>query len=140
MKRLVIGLGHPFRGDDAAGLEVADRVRTAESRKNMTGSFELMDLWAEADDVIIVDATRSNSPAGTIHRFNPVVDSLPRGTFASTHAIGVAETIELARRLDRLPKRLVIFGIEAGSFANGTELSPAVAEAIEKVTREIDDA
>lgn len=140
MKRLVIGLGHPFRGDDAAGLEVASRVQTAETRQNMTGSYELMDIWAGADDVIIVDATRSNSPAGTIHRFDPRARSLPGGTFASTHAIGVAETLELARHLDRLPERIVVYGIEAGSMATGTELTPEVAAAIETVASEIDDA
>lgn len=140
MARLVIGLGHPFRGDDAAGLEVADRVQSAETHQNMTGSYELMDLWAESDDVIIVDATHSNSPAGTIHRFDPRTRPLPGGTFASTHAIGVAETIELARRLDRLPEQILVYGIEAGSFATGSGLTPEVATAVETVAREIDNA
>ena len=140
MGRLVIGLGHPFRCDDAAGLEVASRVTTAETLQNMTGSYELMDLWEGSDDVIIVDATHSNSAAGTIHRFDPRTRPLPAGTFASTHAIGVAETLELARRLDRLPAKLSVYGIEAGSFATGTEITPEVASAIETVAKEIDDA
>jgi len=140
MKRLVIGLGNPFRGDDAAGLEVAGRVRSSPAIQNMTGSYELIDLWSGSDEVIIVDATHSNSPAGTIHRFDPRRRPLPAGTFASTHAIGVAETIELARRLDRLPDQLSVYGIEAGSFARGTDISPAVAHAIELVAEEIDDA
>jgi len=140
MSRLVIGLGHPFRSDDAAGLEVASRVQSAESHQNMTGSYELMDLWAESDDVIIVDATHSNSPAGTIHRFDPRTRPLPGGTFASTHTIGVAETLEMARRLGRLPERVFVYGIEAGSFAPGRELTPEVLAAIEVVAREIDDA
>ncbi len=44
MKRLVIGLGNPYRRDDAAGLEVARRVRTVEAHQRMTSSYELIDL------------------------------------------------------------------------------------------------
>ena len=140
MKRMLIGLGNPFRSDDAAGLEVADRVSTIEAHRVMFGSYELIDLWEEADEVIIVDATRTGSPPGTVRQFDPLRAPLPLGTFTSTHAVGVAETIELARALRRLPASLVVYGIEAGDLTSGTALSPEVEEAVATVTREIDDA
>jgi hydrogenase maturation protease len=140
MKRLLIGLGNPFRSDDAAGLEVARRVRTVETHQRMTGSYELIDMWEDADEVIIVDATRSGVPAGTVRQFHPLLEPLPNRTFASTHAIGVAETIEMARRLERLPTQMVVYGIEARDVTAGTTMSPPVEEAVMRTAKGIDDA
>lgn len=140
MKRLVIGLGNPYRRDDAAGLEVARRVRTVEAHERMTSSYELIDLWEGADDVIIVDATRSGAPAGTVRHFHPLKEPLPNRAFSSTHAIGIAETIEMARQLNRLPAQIVVYGIETRDITAGTTMSPVVEEAVMRVAKEIDDA
>ena len=53
---------------------------------------------------------------------------------ASTHDLGLAEMIGLARALDRMPTRLRIYGIEGNRFAIGSELSPEVATAVEDVS------
>ena len=59
----------------------------------------------------------------------------PPATFASasTHALGLAEAVELARALERLPPRLLVFGIEAASFETGAEPSAAVRAAAQRV-------
>jgi hydrogenase maturation protease len=44
--------------------------------------------------------------------------------------MGAAEAIELARTLGRLPRRLVVYGIEGASFHPGAPLTPAVADAV----------
>ena len=140
MKRIVIGVGNPFRSDDAAGLEVVRRLRNVAAHESSLGGFELMDLWQGADEVIIVDAMHSKSPPGTVRRYDAIAQSLPAATFASSHAIGVAETIEMARQLGRLPTKLSVYGIEAERFTSGTAISPQVAAAIESVVEELDDA
>ncbi|MDH3471668.1 MAG: hydrogenase maturation protease [Acidimicrobiia bacterium] len=140
MKRILIGLGNPFRGDDGAGLEVASRVRSVETHVCLLGSYELMDLWEGADEVIVVDAMVSSAPPGTVRLFDPHREALPSRTFSSTHAIGVAETIEMAKLLGRLPQRMAVYGIEAADVTAGTYLSPVVEEAVARVTAEIDDA
>lgn len=140
MNRIVIGVGNPFRCDDAAGLEVAKRVHSVPAHQSSLGGFELMDLWQGADEVIIVDAIHSNSEPGSVHRYNPLTAPLPAGTFASSHAIGVAETIEMARQLDRLPPKVSVVGIEAETVTTGTTISPSVAAAIELVAESINDA
>jgi len=138
--RIVIGVGNPFRCDDAAGLEVVRRLRHVTAHESSLGGFELMDLWQDADEVVIVDATHSGAPPGSVKRFNPLESPLPSGEFASSHAIGVVETIEMARQLGRLPRRMEIYGIEAESVATGTTISASVAAAIERVAEEIDHA
>lgn len=140
MSRLVIGVGNPFRSDDAAGLAVAERLESVPAAQSSLGGFELMDLWEGADEVVIVDATHSEAAPGTIVTYDAVAAALPADSFASSHAIGVAETIELARRLGRLPQQLTVYGIEAEWFEQGTEMSTAVRHAVERVAAEVDHA
>ena len=141
MRRIVIGVGNPSRGDDGAGLEVARRVRSRGSYQVPGGSYELMEVWEGADDVIVVDAARSGSEAGTVHRFDARDQPLPGGVLGtSTHSIGVADVIEMARSLGRLPERLVVYGIETFDVSPGGPLTASVREAVDRVVEEIDGA
>lgn len=91
-----------------------------------------MDAWDGAAEVFVVDAVRSGSPPGMLHRIDASTGPLPATlSAASTHTLGVGEAIELARALGRLPERLVLYGIEAESIAAGAELTPSVAAAVD---------
>jgi len=134
-KICVIGVGNTFRGDDGLGLVVARRLAElalpgVTILEQSGEGAALMEAWGEASQVIIVDAFSSESVPGFIHRFEPVNQSLP-DFFAghSTHAFGLAEAIELARQLDRLPDDLVVYGIEGKSFEPGMGLSAEVETA-----------
>ena len=147
---LIIGVGNHSRGDDAAGLVVARLVRDRLGGADGVSVLDcdgdaagLIDLWTEASVVIVADAVRSGSEPGRVHRIDACARSFPpalRGT--STHAFGIGDAIELARSLGRLPPRLILYGIEAASFALGTSPSPAVASAAAsvagRIVREID--
>ncbi len=86
--------------------------------------------------VYLVDACVSDAPAGKVQRFDAARAPLPQVRFGlSSHAFGLAEGIELARALDRLPARCVVFAVEAASFMPGDSLSPPVAAAVESVCR-----
>lgn len=91
----------------------------------------LIELWEGEPDVTVIDAMVSGAEPGTITRFNGLSDRVPAGSFPSTHSFGLAESLELARLLGRLPARLTIYGIEASSFGHGEPLSPVVREAVE---------
>lgn len=137
---LVIGIGNEMRGDDAAGLLVARRlkslnlpgVRVLES----TGDgAELMDQWAGCGSVFIFDATSPAAQAGTVHRFEAHIQPLPAQWLAmSTHSFGLAEAIELGRQLGRMPCELIVYGIEGGVFDVGQAVSPAVTASIHAVS------
>ena len=97
-----------------------------------------MEAWAGADSVVIVDTVSSGAPAGTLHRFDAGENAVPARTFrSSTHAIGIADTIELARALGRLPRRVRVYGVEAGGFENGSALTPAVETAVAFLVKNI---
>jgi len=140
---LVIGVGNRFRGDDGIGLVVAERLCAdcppgAEIALSSGEAAELMDLWEGRDSVIIVDAAKSNALAGTIHTVEVDRDELPLDVFqASTHTFGLAQAIELARALNRLPRCMIVYGIEGVDFDHGKTLSPPVAAVVEFVAAKI---
>jgi hydrogenase maturation protease len=142
---LIIGVGNEFRQDDGAGIAVARRlkslgmpsVRIAELGGEGT---ELLDLFHEAESVIIVDATSSGAEPGTVHCFDLYITALPHGLArSSSHSFGVAEAIELARTLGQLPEACLVYGIEGKAFDYGNELSPEVTSAVERISRELMD-
>ena len=135
----MVGVGNPWRCDDAAGLAVARRlgrsppegVRILEWEGEPIG---LLEEWSEVEEAIAIDAVSSGAAAGTVHRIEAAEEALPlelrRG---STHAMGLADAIELGRELNRLPRRLLLLGIEGSRFEAGAELSEEVDRAVERV-------
>lgn len=128
---MVIGVGNRWAGDDAAGLAVARRVGGRELEGDPAS---LLDAWAGADDVVVVDAAASGAPPGTIRRFDAGAGPLPaRSLRSSSHAFGVPDAIELARALGRLPPRLEVYAIEGASFGAGAALSGPVERAVDEL-------
>lgn len=142
-RTIVIGVGNALRGDDAAGVAVAERLRTRvpEGVEVVACDEEpsrLMEAWEGADRVVLVDSVSSGAEPGTLHRFDADDDAIPARTFrSSTHAIGIAETIELARALGRLPRRVRVYGIEGGGFATGAGLTTAVRSAVDFLVQDV---
>lgn len=140
---LLIGIGHPDRGDDAIGRLVATRLRkrvpdgvtVLEEEGETTRIVERLRATTSA---ILVDASLSGAAVGTIHRFDAARDPLPEGRLGlSTHGFGLVEAIELARVLGSLPERCVIYAIEARSFDLGAALSAEVAAAADDVVERV---
>lgn len=71
-----------------------------------------MDLLDGAEAVILIDAVRSGALSGTIHEFS--IDEVDRraARFVSSHDLGVAAAIQLARKLGRGPFVGRVIGIE----------------------------
>jgi len=142
----VAGIGNRDRGDDAIGPIIAERlaplvpggVRVIERAGDMSG---LLDDWAGFDSVVLVDAAGIMSQAGTVHRIDLASEDVPNGLSPrSTHALGVADTVALARALGLLPRWIILYVIEAESFEVGTPVTPAVLSAAgDVILRILDD-
>ena len=143
MKVVVVGVGNAVRGDDAAGLAVAERVRRGAPDGVAVVDCEqeptrLLDAWHGADVALVVDAAQSGAEPGTVHRFDASADCVPARVFrSSTHAFGVGDAVELGRVLGRLPARVVVYGIEGADFTAGSGLSDAVAGVVGDVARSV---
>lgn len=140
---LVIGVGNPHRRDDGAGIHVARQLVSAAPAhvivKEASGEGAcLMAMWENVDRVILVDAVRSGSDAGRIHRLDASRNRIPSDFFHySTHAFSVAEAVEMSRVLKTLPQCTILYGIEGLDFSAGVGLSPSVEKSTGKVAQEI---
>jgi hydrogenase maturation protease len=137
---LIIALGNLDRGDDAAGLLVARRLRELGigAREHTGEGLALLESWSGAAHVILIDTVLTGAPAGTIARFDGREARVVRDKLrASTHAFGVAEALELGRVLGRLPESVTIYGIEGEQFDPGSRPSEAVLAAVEMLAMRI---
>lgn len=140
---LVLGVGNLDRGDDAAGRVVARRLRGAlpteiEVAEVNGETAMLLEKLDGAADAYLVDACASGAPPGTIRRFDLHDAPLPQGLFGlSTHGLGLAEAIELARALGQLPPRCILYAIEGACFDVGASLSPSVADAVDEAAERL---
>ena len=144
---LVLGLGSPDRGDEAAGLAVARRLRArhpagalvAESAGEVSA---LLDAFQGHELVILVDSSQGGRPPGSVRRLEVGPEAwlaLPPGS--SDHALAICEAVELARALRDLPASVVVYVIEGRRAESRAELSPEVEQAVrlveERVTAEL---
>lgn len=136
---LVIGIGNADRGDDGVGLAVARRLMMRRPHgvrvvEHAGESMSLLDCLSSADAAYVVDACVAGGPPGTIRRFDVAASALPHVAFGcSTHGMGLAHAVELARMLGRLPRRCVVYAIDGRRFEVGAALSPDVSTAAERV-------
>jgi hydrogenase maturation protease len=142
-RRLVLCIGNPDRGDDGIGQLVAgmlygrlpEDVVVAECDG---GAAEVLDRIADADDAILVDAAVSGAPPGTVHRVDCLAgEVVPTTGVASSHGLGVAEAIALARTLGCLPRLCVIYAVEAKRLTPGGEVSREVVDAAREVAEHV---
>lgn len=139
---MVIGLGNRWRRDDGIGLHAAAALRTALADHpeplavdivTAAGEpAELMELWAGRHRVWLIDALVVGTAPGTHHRLD-ASDPLPRPSSHSSHGLGLAQAVELARALDELPRQLVIHGLEPADLDDGPDLSPVVTAALPRL-------
>lgn len=135
----VIGLGQRAAGDDGVGLAILDRLRA-----RVPGDVELVELeepcalvplLAGAPPTVIVDAvvTDRAAPGEILELDGEAVPVHARGT--STHGIGLAQALALARALAEpgaaMPAIRIVGVVIAVPDGPAMELSPAIARAIE---------
>lgn len=142
--RMVIGVGNANRGDDAVGLVVAQLLRARLGRTcavvEQTGEgTELLDLWEHQDRVWAVDAIRAGGAPGTLYRVPVGVEGLasPLAT-TSSHALSLGQAVALGQALGRMPRVLVIHGVEPARTDVGAGLSPLVRAAADALVPRIE--
>lgn len=105
-------------GDDGVGAATVARIErdyhippSVHLEDGGTLGLSLLDLLAESDHVILVDAVRTDSPPGTLVRLDgaDVMDAVYERL--STHQVGVADLLEAARFIDRYPATVVLLGL-----------------------------
>lgn len=133
---LVVGLGNPFRGDDAAGL-LAARMIAGSRRDGLRAilcdgdPLSLLDHWQPASHFVLIDAMHSGGTPGEIRQLTLDQALQPARTKFrfSSHDYGLREVLRLGQCLHRLPAHVTVYGIEGRRFEIGAPPQPAVRKA-----------
>ena len=130
---LVVGVGNPLRGDDAAGLILGEKVATRlglaylcceEVPENYLG--EMLDSLA--DTILLVDAVDMKAGVGEI-KLLPLEELAAESI--STHNCSVSLLATVLAGLKG--KEVLILGIQPQSLSFGQQdLTPAVNEAVDR--------
>ena len=130
-KVVILGIGNPLKGDDAAGSLVCARLSDNVSAtvidagtvpENYIGPV----LQASPDVLFIVDAVDFGGHPGQIRVCTP--DEI-HGFAFSTHALSLHLSIDLICRERTLA--VYVIGVQASTTRLGDCLSPAMGEAVE---------
>jgi hydrogenase maturation protease len=148
MRIRVIGCGTRDRRDDAAGMLAVEAAAPALAALDGVevvlppSVLDVVGLLEGVDAAVVVDAVCA--PGGGRAPGTLVVASADNGRLPaalrsslSTHGLGVAEAVGIARALGARP-RVVFLGVEIGDASDGSRLSPAVAAAIPRLAATVE--
>lgn len=121
----IIGIGSPVAGDDLGWLAIdwlrnAGFDRDAELLTLDRPGPALIDYLQPDSWVILIDAMDAGLPAGSVREL--ALDGIiVRASAPSSHDLGLAEALALARALGGLPRHLYVVGIQMGADGPGQE-------------------
>lgn len=140
---LIVGLGNADRGDDGLGPRVVAELAglLPNDVVAVTTNGDVLGLaseWTAFAAVICIDAATPAAAAGRIHRFDLTTAVLPPYLAApSSHCLGLAEAIALARALHQAPKDIIVYAVEGGCFDLGAAMTPEVSDAVAHVANRV---
>lgn len=130
---LIIGLGNPLRGDDGVGVRLVKELNERTLPHNVdvvdggTQGLGLINLMENRQRVILVDAADIGQRPGEFARFTPDEVLLPgNDQHLSIHAAGLRDALLLAQALNKLPPKVIIFGVQPKQLDWDTGLSREV--------------
>lgn len=144
---LIAGVGNIFAGDDAFGVEVAQRLRARQLPANMRvvdfGNRAIDLAYAlqdQCDAAVLIDATTRGGPPGTLYVIDPEIEPGPAA--AGTSGIALGHDVDPNAVLRMIGggcsrcRRIVIVGCEpqtlGDEFDGAIGLSMPVAAAVEQ--------
>lgn len=141
---LVAGIGNIFLGDDAFGVEVAQRLLAGglpDGARVVDFGIRGLDLaYALLDGyeaVVLVDAAPRGGPIGTLHVLELALDTTVEAhTLTEAHRLDPAAVLRLAATLGARVGRLILVGCEPSPMDEsedfGIEMCAAVRAAIDE--------
>lgn len=154
MSRLLIaGLGNVFKGDDAFGIEVVQRLAQA----TLPARVEVVDfgirgidltyaLMDDYDMAVLVDTFQQGGAPGTVYVVEPEPQTPetadPEDLMLTPHELDPAKVLRMVRAMDGRCRRLVLVGCEPETFGDEMDgkmgLSTPVAAAVEEGVKAVE--
>lgn len=141
-KTLILGLGNVLLQDEGIGVHVLKELEKITWPDHVdlldggTGGFVLLSLFHEYKNMVIIDATLSNEPMGTIKVIKPkYARDFPKSL--STHELGLKDMIESAILLGKVPNiLLIVISINPHQILN-MDLSPEIKSCVPELTNTV---
>ena len=136
---LVLGIGNILLRDEGVGVRVIEQMQKMHLPDDVelvdggTAGADLLDVLAERQKVIVIDAVQADCEPGTVLRFTADELVQPDGVGMSLHELGLGEALTMTRQLGCAPKDVVVFGIKPKDTGSGLELSEEVEASVPKV-------
>ncbi|HTY82316.1 MAG TPA: hydrogenase maturation protease, partial [Dehalococcoidales bacterium] len=113
----IIGVGNLLMKDEGIGIHVVKELQEIGLPQNVRlidggTSPDIVAFSGDCDKLIIIDAARVGSKAGTIYRFLPEELQGNCNFLTSAHEIGVPESLAMMSLLGQKPAEVVVIGIE----------------------------
>lgn len=137
---LILGLGNVLCGDDGLGVVAVERLREryeapegVEILDGGTLGLSLLSWTTDTETLLLVDAIRTDDPAGTLVRL--VGDEVAPAVRhrLSVHQIGVADLLDGMRLIGRCPPTMHLLGIVPESLHLGTDRTPPIERALPRL-------
>ncbi len=139
---LVLGIGNYLMKDEGVGVHFIKYLERfplpfdIEILDGGTGGFHLLEYFEIYKNIIIIDATLDDLPAGTIQCIHPrYTADFPRAM--STHDIGLKDLVTVLQILDKMPQ-ITLFIVSIDSVQEqGTELNAEIEYVLPLLRAEI---
>jgi hydrogenase maturation protease len=150
---LVAGIGNIFLGDDAFGVEVAQRLLRQPRMQNVRvedfgirGLDLVYALTDGYDTAILIDAVpRGDGPPGTLYLLEPQLESKDDSPpLIEAHAMDPVKVLRTAKAMGNCPRRVYIIGCEPSAPAEADEgeqpleMTLPVAAAVEEAVKMVE--
>lgn len=136
---LVLGIGNILLRDEGVGVRVIEQMQKMHLPDDVelvdggTAGADLLDVLAERQKVVVIDAVQADCEPGTVLRFTANDLVRPDGVGMSLHELGLGEALTMTRYLGCEPKDVVVFGIKPKDIGCGLELTEEIAASVPKV-------
>ena len=141
MKIVVIGVGNVLMGDDGFGVAVVEELRRlnlpVEIYDCSTLGLQILNYVEGCDLCIVVDTVKANGKPGELYIFD--LEECKAKMPTSLHDIGLVEAFKLGGFAYKLPKKVIVVGVEPERVEFGLELSKPVRDAIPKAVKMVVD-
>ncbi|MEM9659990.1 MAG: hydrogenase maturation protease [Planctomycetota bacterium] len=139
-EKLLVGLGSPH-GDDQIGWSLVKALQfhreAGVAAVMISQPSELLDHLHGCEALVVVDACSSGHSPGTIERLEWPDERIACCDAHSTHGFSIAAALSVADRLQRLPRRVVLYVVEAGACNVGQGLGTALVSVLPELERRV---
>ena len=141
---LVLGIGNLVMSDDGVGVKVVQKLQREyqlpEYVDIMDGGTLGLDILPRLECIerlIVVDAVQTGGIPGTVVRLAGDDIQLALETKVSPHQMGLRDLLTVSALMGHAPREMVLVGVQPGSLAMGTELTPEVEAKVDSLMQNV---